>query len=141
MPLLGKHPADDLPSSTFCVLQRVIVYPAYIDSKKTIAGGRKITKAKGLLSLSVLPLALAELEAAVLHLTPVFAMKPARTQPPWRLWTAVTWPSSCKRSSRSASLPSYPEPSRLVLFAKERLSIFTCGHDLVRRRRRTRETF
>lgn len=29
------------------VSQRVIVYPAYIDSKKTIAGGRKITKQKG----------------------------------------------------------------------------------------------
>ena len=29
-------------------MQRVIIYPAYIDSKKTVAGGRRIPAGKGL---------------------------------------------------------------------------------------------
>jgi len=36
-------------STEACILsmQRVIIYPAYIDAKKTVAQGRKVAKSKG----------------------------------------------------------------------------------------------
>lgn len=35
------------PSTTIVSVQRVIIYPNYIDSKKTVAEGRRIPKDKG----------------------------------------------------------------------------------------------
>ena len=76
--------------------QRVVIYPCYINSKKTIAEGRRIPVEKG--KESSAPSVYGSLGPGYCRNSE--SVQPVKTRTQWRLWTAATT-SSAQQSLRS----------------------------------------
>ena len=83
--LLCAHVAALHVLSLASAVQRVQIYPCYINSKRTVAAGRKIAKAKGRYCYACHHVGCWPCQARE-----DLCVQRVRTQRPWRLSTAAT---------------------------------------------------